>query len=116
LASTEKQLKKGGIAMEVTEYCNKMSAELTGWKARMYDVAKKVDNLETGEREKIFNEVNEIHMIIEELSDRIHRLKTECPTEWSPDEIEMNAKSSTLKLKLEEVSNSMGVLPSDQGG
>ncbi|MDH4233359.1 MAG: hypothetical protein OEW04_15185 [Nitrospirota bacterium] len=100
--------------MELKDYCRNLSAELMGWKAKMYDVARKMDKLSTGEKEKIVNEVNEIHMIIEELNDRVQRLQFECPTDWSPDEMEMNAKSTALRLKLEEVSKT--VSPSDIGG
>ncbi|MBS1234952.1 MAG: hypothetical protein H6R43_668 [Nitrospirae bacterium] len=100
--------------MELKDYCNNLATELTGWKAKMYDVARKMDKLSTGEKTKIVNEVNEIHMIIEELTDRVERLKKECPTQWGPDEMEMNEKSTTLRLKLEEVSKT--VSPSDIGG
>jgi len=100
--------------MELKDYCHNLAAELMGWKAKMYDVARKMDKLSTGEKEKIVNEVNEIHMIIEELNDRVQRLQFECPTDWGPDEMEMNAKSATLRLKLEEVSKT--VSPSDIGG
>jgi predicted nuclease with TOPRIM domain len=100
--------------MELKDYCKNLAAELTGWKAKMYDVARKLDKMSTGEKEKVFTEVGEIHMIIEELSDRVERLQRECPTQWGPEELEMNAKSTALKLKLEEVSKT--VSPSDIGG
>jgi len=100
--------------MEVKDYCNNLSKELTGWKARMYDVTRKLDKMSTGEKEKIVPEVYEIHGLIEELNDRIERLQRECPTQWAPDELEMNEKSTTLRLKLEEVAKT--VLPSDIGG
>ena len=100
--------------MELKDYCNNLAAELTGWKAKMYDVARKLDKLSTGDKQKIVNEVNEIHMIIEQLNDRVKRLQFECPTEWGPEEMEMNAQSTALRLKLEEVSKT--VSPSDIGG
>ncbi len=100
--------------MEVKEYCEGLSAELTGWKARMYDVVRQLDRMSTGEKEKIVPEVYEVHAIIEEINDRLERLQRECPTQWSPEEIEMNEKSAVLRLKLEKIAET--VLPSDIGG
>lgn len=100
--------------MEVKEYCESLAGELIGWKARMYDVVRQLDKMSTGEKEKIVPEVYEIHAIIEELNDRIERLQRECPTQWTPDEIEMNERSTVLRLKLEKIAET--VLPSDIGG
>ncbi len=100
--------------MEVKDYCESLTAELIGWKARMYDVVRTLDKMSTGEMEKFVPEVYEIHAIIEELNDRIERLERECPTQWTPEEIEMNEKSAVLRLKLEKVAEN--VLPSDIGG
>jgi hypothetical protein len=77
-----------------------------------YDVAK--DDKLHYERAKVVNEMNEMHMIIDQLTDRIERLTKECPTQWGPDELEMNSQSTALRIKLEEVSKS--VSPSDIGG
>ncbi len=100
--------------MEVKDYCESLTAELIGWKARMYDVVRQLDRMSTGEKEKIVPEVYEVHAIIEELNDRIERLQRECPTQWTPEEIEMNETSAVLRLKLEKVAET--VLPSDIGG
>jgi hypothetical protein len=78
--------------MELKDYCSNMAVELTAWKAKMYDIARKLDKMPTGDKEKVVPEVYELHALIEELSDRIQRLQRECPTQWSPDEIEMNEK------------------------
>ena len=39
--------------MDVKDYCGAMSTELTAWKAKMYDVTRRLDKLGTAEREKI---------------------------------------------------------------
>jgi hypothetical protein len=76
---------KGGMVMEVRDYCTNVSAELAGWKAKMYDVVNKLDHVSTGAKEKVVPEVNELHMIIDELGDRIARLGRECSTNWKPE-------------------------------
>lgn len=89
--------------MEVQDYCSNVATELTGWKARMYDVVSQLDKKSTGEKEKFAPQINEIHMIIEELSERIEKLQKECPTQWKPDETEINARIASLKGKMKDV-------------
>lgn len=83
--------------MDVNSYCDNMAVELTGWKAKVYDTVRKLDKMSSGDKEKVVPEVNELHMIIEELDDRIERLKKECPVEWEPDKIELERKTTQLK-------------------
>jgi hypothetical protein len=75
--------------MDVKSYCDSLSIELTGWKAKVYDIVRKLDKMSSGDKEKVIPEVNELHMIIEELDDRIDLLEKECPTEWEPERIEL---------------------------
>ena len=71
--------------MDVKDYCGAMSTELTAWKAKMYDVVRKLDKLGTAEREKVLPNVEDIHMLIEDMAKRIDQLNRECPSEWSPE-------------------------------
>jgi len=100
--------------MDVMDYCDNLTVELAGWKAKMYDLAKKLDKMPTGSKEKVVNEVNELHMIIEELSDRIDRLRKECPVSWKPERTEIENKLGHLGRKLEDVRDAIS--PSDVGG
>lgn len=98
--------------MDVKDYCENLSVELTGWKAKMYDVVRKLDKVSTGDKEKVVPEINELHMVIDELTDRIEKLRKECPTNWNPDEL--NEKAEGLRIKLDDVWDT--VSPSDIGG
>jgi len=89
--------------MEVQDYCTNVATELSGWKAKMSDVAGKFDKLPTGQKEKFTSQVSEIHMIIEGLSDRIEKLQKECPTSWKPDEQEIKASMVHMKEIMNEV-------------
>jgi len=108
------KLKKGGKTMEVTDYCDNVIVELSGWKAKMYDLARKLDKMPTGQKEKVVNEVNELHMIIEELGDRIERLRKECPISWRPEKTDIENKIGYLGRKLEDVIDALA--PSEVGG
>ena len=100
--------------MDLKSYCDNLNIELTGWKAKVSDVVRKLDKVSTGDKEKVVPMVNELHMVVEELSDRISRLEKECPTQWAPDKIELEGKFSQLKTKWEGVWQN--VSPADFGG
>ena len=100
--------------MDVKDYCQGVQAELTGCKAKVYDVVRKIDKMPSRDKENMVPQVNELHMIIEELTDRIDRLNNECPTQWGPDKIELDTKIDSLKVTWEGVWKN--VSPGDFGG
>lgn len=100
--------------MELQSYCDNVVIELTGWKAKMYDLVRKLDKMPTGVKEKVVPEVNQLHIIIEELGARINQLTRECPTEWNPQKTEISDKAAKFRSKLENVWQSIS--PSDVGG
>ncbi|MBE0582332.1 MAG: hypothetical protein IH612_01070 [Desulfofustis sp.] len=70
--------------MELSDYCNNVHTELTIWRARLHDVISKMDHLPTSSKQRMFEEVNALHILMGDLEDRITKLRTECPTEWNP--------------------------------
>ena len=93
--------------MKLKDYCSTLSAELTGWKAKVYDILRRLDKVSSGDKAKVFDQVKDIHILLEELDDRIERLTRECPTEWSPDKIEIEQKLIKLKNKWEHLWSEM---------
>lgn len=100
--------------MDVKDYCNGVAIELTGWKAKMYDVVRKLDKVSSGDKQKVVPMVNELHMILEELDDRVERLRRECPTQWKPDKLDLDTKFHQIKTKWEDVWGNIS--PGDAGG
>jgi len=94
--------------MDVQDYCKGMETEMTAWKAKLYDVMRKVDSLGSAEKEKILPNVEDLHMFLEEMTDRIERLKTECPSDWSPDKKEIEEGSIDMRGKYEETMEYIG--------
>ncbi|MEJ2364270.1 MAG: hypothetical protein P8075_02240 [Deltaproteobacteria bacterium] len=88
--------------MELQEYCHNVEEELTGWKAKVYDVMYRLDKVDTGDKGKIVSQVNDLHIIVQELSDRIAQLERECPTEWQPAREEIQNKLQALGYKWQE--------------
>ena len=88
--------------MELQDYCQNVQEELTGWKAKVYDVMYRLDKVDTGDKGKIVSQVNDLHIIVQELSDRIAQLERECPTEWQPARDEIQNKLQALGYKWKE--------------
>jgi hypothetical protein len=94
--------------MDVKDYCNSMETELTAWKAKLYDVMRKVDKLGTAEKEKVLPNIEDLHILLEEMSDRVVKLKTECPSDWSPVKAEIDEGSIDMRGKYEETMEYIG--------
>jgi len=94
--------------MDVQDYCKSMNMELTAWKAKMYDTMRKLDKLGTAEREKILPNVEDLHMLMAQMEDRITQLEKECPTEWAPVKNEIDEAHVDMRSKYEETMNAIG--------
>jgi hypothetical protein len=94
--------------MDVKDYCGSMSTELTAWKAKMYDITRRLDTLGTSEREKILPQVQDMHILIEDIATRIDNLNRECPTEWSPDKAAIDGAHVDMRSKFEETMEFIG--------
>ena len=53
--------------MDVMDYCKGMEMELTAWKAKLYDLTRKIDKLGSADKEKILPNVEDLHMYVEEI-------------------------------------------------
>jgi hypothetical protein len=99
---------------DVQSYCDNVVTELSVWKAKIYDVVRKVDKASSGDKAKLLDQVNDLHMFIDELENRIGKLRTECPSDWKADKIAMESKFEHLKGKYNDVDANFS--PGDIGG
>ena len=88
--------------MDVNSYCDNLTTELAGWKKKVEDIVGRVDKVSSGDKGMVLNQVNDLHVLIEELEDRIARLKDQCPTDWSPEKIELDSKLTKISNVCEE--------------
>ena len=94
--------------MDVVDYCKGIETEMIAWKAKLYDVMRKFDKLGTAEKGKVLPNVEDLHMLLEEMADRVEKLKTECPSDWSPDKKEIEDGSVNMRGKYEETMEYIG--------
>jgi len=97
--------------MEVRDYCENVTIELDGWRTRVDGVVRKLDHVSTGEKEHLVAEVNELHMIVDELGDRISDLKKACMANWKPEK-----EDHDVKWPRQVRSSWDGISQSDLGG
>ena len=94
--------------MDVQDFCKGMEAEMTAWKAKLYDVMRKVDKLGSAEKEKVLPNIEDLHMFLEEMTDRVETLKTECPSDWSPVKKDIEEGTTDMRGKYEETMEYIG--------
>jgi hypothetical protein len=105
--------------MKARNCCKTMEAELTAWKANVYDIARKMETLSGGEKEKILPNIEDLHILIAEMDERIDQIRDNCTPETGIDDIrtdkELFDKSlSTLRVTAEQAMRGLGA--GDFGG
>jgi len=88
--------------MEIKEYCKYVDTELTMWKARLYDVMRKIETLPSGNKQRMHDEVNGLNIVMAELEERIDKLRSECPLVWKPEQDKIKEKFSEMTDKYKE--------------
>ena len=88
--------------MDVKDYCHSIEIELNGWKAKMYDMVRKVDKLRSSEKEQVASKVEELHNHISEMERIIEQLQTECPVEFGPQKKQIEESTEGMKKKYED--------------
>jgi hypothetical protein len=93
--------------MKSKDYCKIMDMELTGWKAKLYDVINRIDRLPTGDKQRMYENVNALHIIMTELDEKIDQLRTSCPTDWKPEKVVIDSKLADLGSKYGSTANQL---------
>jgi predicted nuclease with TOPRIM domain len=87
--------------MDVKTFCDSLRVELTGWKAKTYDLVRKLEKMSGEERERADQELKNLHGLIDQISEQIETLEKECPVDWSPEKKELEKGISELEKKWE---------------
>ena len=99
--------------MQAKNCCKTMEMELTGWKAIVYDITRKMETLPGGQRETIRSNIEDLHMLIAEMDDRIDQIRENCTPETGMDDIQaeraaFNASLTSLRVNTEEAMQGLG--------
>jgi hypothetical protein len=99
--------------MKAKNCCKTMEMELTGWKAIVYDITQKMEALPGGEKEKIRPNIEDLHMLIAEMDDRIEQVRSNCTPETGMDDIKtereaFNSAIYKLRMNTEQAMQGLG--------
>lgn len=94
--------------MDLKSYCDRMEIELTDWKARIYDVIRKTNNLSAGDKEAVDPMIQDLRNIMDGLDERLEMLERECPADWSSQRKEIEAKMSNMDTAWKNVWGVLG--------
>ncbi|ABW66165.1 hypothetical protein [Desulfosudis oleivorans] len=94
--------------MDVKDFCSGLEQELVAWKAKLFDVVAKADRLGSAERERVLANFNDMKIIVQDLEEKINQLKTECPSDWSPQKKAIEKGHVDMRSKYEEAMEFIG--------
>ena len=99
--------------MKAMNCCKTMEMELTAWKAIIYDIVRKMDRLSGGEKEKIHGNIEDLHILVEELDERIDQIRESCTPETGIDDIKterdkFDSSMASLRVKAEDAMQVLG--------
>ncbi len=105
--------------MKARNCCKTMQAELTAWKANVYDIVRKMEELPGGQKDKVRPNIEDLHMLIAEMDDRIEDIRDNCTPETGIDDIRTEREDfdkhlATLRIKTDEAMRGLGA--GDFGG
>jgi|APCry4251928276_1046603.scaffolds.fasta_scaffold302086_1 hypothetical protein len=70
--------------MNVYDYCETVTKELGNWRHKLTVLDHKIGVLPCGAKEKMVGSIEELHMVIAEMEDRLYNLEHACPISWRP--------------------------------
>ena len=99
--------------MKARNCCKTMEMELTAWKAIIYDIARKIEKLPGGAKDKILPNIEDIHMMIEDMDVRIDDIRDKCTPETGIDDIQSERKEfdesmAQARVKVEDAMQYLG--------
>jgi hypothetical protein len=96
--------------MNPKDCCKGIEMELTAWKAKIYDVVQNMEQLPGGEKQKILANVEDLHMLIAEIDERIDQVRDDCPsvTEFKPIKEDLDSKLADVRVNYEDAMAVLG--------
>ncbi len=74
--------------MEIRDYCKNVDTELSRWQGEINCLLHRMDHMPTSDKERMFEDINGLHIIATEMDDRIASLRTHCPIAWEPERMD----------------------------
>ena len=91
--------------MATREYCSNIVEELELWSGRLHELSSKIDRVPSIDKYKLYPLIEELHIIMTEMDDRLCDAMTSCSTLEGPHEEEVSGFTAGFKTKLNTDTN-----------
>ena len=95
--------------MDVKAFCEMAGNDLIAWKAKLYDVIRKTENLDKAGKDKVVPLVKNLNELVDDIDQRIQLLAEECPLEWDTQKSEIQARLSQVNTRWKDLDGAMDV-------
>ena len=66
--------------MASRNYCSSISDELEVWSSRLHELSRKIDRMPSIDKYRMLPHIEELHILMREMDDRLCDLLASCPT------------------------------------
>lgn len=66
--------------MATRDYCSNVAEELESWSEKLHNLSDEIDRIPTGDKQRLFPQIEKIHILMTELDDRLCELMDSCST------------------------------------
>jgi len=87
--------------MDAKYYCDSMQAELTATRARIYSIMRELERIPAENRGAATKGIAAMNQLVDEITDRISKLRTECPVDWAPAKDQIEIMKLDLQAKMD---------------
>lgn len=91
--------------MATKEYCSNVAEELEIWSERLHELSGKIDRMPSIDKYKMYPLIEELHIIMTEMDDRLCEALTECSTFEGPFKEDVAGPKQELKRNLNQDEN-----------
>ena len=90
--------------MDIENFCTYMRDEMTGWKAKSYDLMRHMEKMSPGPDENRAASIAEMGAIIDRVEQLLEKLEKECPTHWDSEKAELDHMICDIRKRWSEAS------------
>ncbi len=91
--------------MATLDYCSNVSEELAQWSEKLHKLSSEIDRIPSINKYRLLPQIEELHIIMTELDDRLCDLMTACPTVDRLDMKEVGTGKGTFAMDVNKNRN-----------
>jgi hypothetical protein len=90
--------------MDIENFCTYMKDEMTAWKAKTYDLMRKMEKMSPDPDKKRAASIAEMEAMIDRVEQILEKLEKECPVNWDTEKAELDHMICDIRERWSEAS------------